>query len=98
MTSKNSVTKTDETARVRASRILKVDRISGERTIRVVSVGSVIHPIYKKRHTITSRMLADTGSFDVKVGDTVRIVETRPISKRKAWRVVEIVAKLDSKI
>lgn len=87
----------NQAEKMRASRVLKVDRISGDHTIRVITVGSVIHPIYKKRHSITSRMLADTGNFDVKVGDIVRIIETRPISKRKAWKVVEIISSEGSK-
>ena len=51
------------------------------------------HPLYKKvvRHTSKFKVHDETNAC--KVGDVVRIVETRPLSKEKRWRVVEIVSK-----
>ncbi|MBM3464589.1 MAG: 30S ribosomal protein S17 [Armatimonadetes bacterium] len=49
------------------------------------------HPIYKKIIKRTARFKAHDEKNDAHVGDTVRIMETRPLSKDKCWRVVEVV-------
>ncbi len=49
------------------------------------------HPLYRKTITRSMRYHAHDDSNDVKVGDLVRIAETRPLSKTKRWRVVEVV-------
>ena len=49
------------------------------------------HPIYGKMVTRTKRLKAHDEQNSAKTGDTVRIMETRPLSKDKRWRVVEIV-------
>jgi len=51
----------------------------------------VRHPVYRKYIRRTTKVLAHDEDNACKEGDTVAIVECRPISKRKAWRVVEIV-------
>ena len=51
------------------------------------------HPIYGKFIKKTSRFMAHDEKNDCNIGDTVRIMETRPISKDKRWRVVEIIEK-----
>ena len=51
------------------------------------------HPIYKKTVTQTRRFKAHDEENACGVGDTVKIMETRPISKDKRWRVVEIIEK-----
>lgn len=48
------------------------------------------HPIYQKRMRITSRFKAHDEENACREGDRVRIMETRPLSKEKRWRVVEI--------
>ena len=53
----------------------------------------VKHPRYGKFIKKTTRLLAHDENNECGVGDTVRIMETRPISKSKCWRVVEIVEK-----
>lgn len=88
----NTASKATESAHD-TSRIVTVDRLSGASTVRVVSYKSVIHPLYRKRYTQTDRMLVDTGSVDAAIGDTVRIVEARPISKHKSWKIIEIIKK-----
>ena len=61
-----------------------------EKTV-VVAIGRrVAHPVYGKMVTRTKRLKAHDEENSAKVGDTVRIVETRPLSKDKRWRVVEI--------
>ena len=49
------------------------------------------HPLYKKTMVRTKKLYVHDEANDAKVGDTVRIMETRPLSKQKRWRVVEIV-------
>ena len=62
-----------------------------EKTVVVAIERRVPHPIYGKMITRTKRLKAHDEENSAKVGDTVRIVETRPLSKDKRWRVVEIV-------
>ena len=58
----------------------------------VVSVErKVKHPKYGKFMKTTNKFVAHDEKEDCNVGDTVRIMETRPLSKRKCWRLVEIV-------
>ena len=49
------------------------------------------HPLYQKMMRRTSKLHAHDEGNDARAGDTVRIMETRPLSKSKRWRVVEIV-------
>jgi len=51
------------------------------------------HPIYKKYFTRTTKFLAHDEKQEAGIGDVVRIVETRPLSKLKRWRLVEIIEK-----
>ena len=51
----------------------------------------VPHPVYGKMVTRTTRLKAHDEENSAKVGDTVRIMETRPLSKDKRWRLIEIV-------
>jgi len=53
----------------------------------------VTHGLYGKQSTRTRTVVAHDEQNEAKVGDLVRIVETRPLSKTKRWRVVEIVEK-----
>lgn len=52
-----------------------------------------IHPIYKKRIKKVTKIMAHDENNTCVVGDEVRITECRPLSKRKAWRIVEIIKK-----
>jgi small subunit ribosomal protein S17 len=49
------------------------------------------HPLYKKIVRRSSKLAAHDEGNDAHVGDTVRVMETRPVSKNKRWRVIEIV-------
>ena len=61
-----------------------------QKTVVVAIERRVPHPVYGKMVTRTTRLKAHDEENSAKVGDTVRIVETRPLSKDKRWRVVEI--------
>ena len=62
-----------------------------EKTVVVAIERRVPHPVYGKMVTRTKRLKAHDEENSAKAGDTVRIMETRPLSKDKRWRVVEIV-------
>jgi small subunit ribosomal protein S17 len=62
-----------------------------QKTVVVAVERRVPHPIYGKMVTRTTRFKAHDEGNAAKVGDRVRIMETRPLSKDKRWRVVEIV-------
>jgi small subunit ribosomal protein S17 len=62
-----------------------------DKTVSVEVVNSVTHPRYDKVMRRRTRLHAHDEANDARVGDTVRIMETRPLSKQKRWRVVEIV-------
>jgi small subunit ribosomal protein S17 len=62
-----------------------------EKTVVVSIERRVQHPVYGKMIRRTKKLKAHDETNDAKTGDTVRIMETRPMSKDKRWRVVEIV-------
>jgi len=62
-----------------------------DKTVTVEVPASFTHPRYDKVVRRTTKFHAHDEANDAKVGDTVRIMETRPISKQKRWRVVEVV-------
>jgi small subunit ribosomal protein S17 len=74
----------------------KVGRVISDRMDKtvVVSVERLRrHPIYKRVVRLSSKFKAHDEENGAKVGDTVRIEESRPLSREKRWRVVEIVAR-----
>jgi small subunit ribosomal protein S17 len=66
-----------------------------DKTIVVAVERLVEHPIYKKRVRQTKKFHAHDENNEAHVGDTVRIAESRPISKTKTWRLDEIIRKAD---
>jgi len=62
-----------------------------QKTVVVEVERRVSHPLYAKIIKRRSRFYAHDEDMKAKIGDTIRIVETRPISKLKRWRVVEVV-------
>ena len=66
-----------------------------EKTV-VVSVETLVrHPFYKKRVRRSERFMVHDEQNSARVGDTVRITETRPVSARKRWRLANIVARAE---
>lgn len=61
-----------------------------DKTVVIVEEKMIMHPIYKKRVKQTKKYKAHDEENACNVGDKVRIMETRPLSKDKNWRVVEI--------
>lgn len=79
--------------KTRKSRIGLVTSNKMEKTITVAVERKVKHPIYGKFLKKTTKFHAHDESNQCTIGDTVRIMETRPLSKTKRWRLVEIIAK-----
>ena len=77
----------------RKVRVGKVVSDKMDKTVVVTVEDRVAHPIYKKIIKRTYRLKAHDEMNECGVGDTVRVMETRPLSKDKRWRVVEIVEK-----
>ncbi len=78
---------------LRKDRIGKVTSNKMQKSITVSIDRKVKHPIYGKFMTKTSKFMAHDEKNEAGIGDTVRIMETRPLSKAKRWRLVEIVEK-----
>ncbi len=64
-----------------------------QKTVVVTVVRQVSHPLYKRVVRHSKKFMAHDEKNQCQIGDTVRIEETRPLSARKRWRVVEIVAR-----
>jgi len=64
-----------------------------QKTVVITVERQVRHPLYKRVVRRSKNFLAHDEKNECRVGDTVRIQETRPLSSRKRWRVVEIIAK-----
>lgn len=62
-----------------------------QKTITVSAETKVKHPIYGKFMKKTKKFTAHDENQDAKIGDTVKIMETRPMSKLKRWRLVEVI-------
>ncbi|HKZ76551.1 MAG TPA: 30S ribosomal protein S17 [Actinomycetota bacterium] len=62
-----------------------------DKTVLVRMERQIRHPLYKKTVRRSAKLAAHDERNEAHVGDTVRLVETRPLSKTKRWRVVEIV-------
>jgi small subunit ribosomal protein S17 len=77
----------------RRERIGRVVSNKMQKSITVAVERQVKHPIYGKFITKTSKLMAHDENNDANIGDTVRIMSTRPLSKNKSWRLVEIVEK-----
>jgi small subunit ribosomal protein S17 len=77
----------------RKVRVGKVVSNKMEKSIVVAIMRQVPHPIYKKYFKRTTKLMAHDEKREAGVGDTVKIMETRPLSKMKRWRLVEIVEK-----
>jgi len=78
----------------RANRKVRVGVVvsdARDKTVTVEVDSSSAHPRYDKVVRTSTKFHAHDETNDAKVGDTVRIMETRPLSKQKRWRVIEIV-------
>jgi small subunit ribosomal protein S17 len=65
-----------------------------DKSITVVVERKVKHPMYGKFVKKTTKFMAHDEKNECNIGDTVRIMETRPLSKNKCWRLVEIIERV----
>ena len=82
-----------EVRNLRKTRIGKVVSDKMDQTITVAIEDHVKHPLYGKIVKKTVKFKAHDENNDCGIGDTVKIMETRPLSKDKRWRLVEIIEK-----
>lgn len=79
----------------RKVRVGKVVSDKMSKTVVVAVVTTKEHPLYRKRVKHTTKFKAHDEHNEAKIGDVVSIMETRPISKDKNWRVVEVIEKAE---
>ncbi|MGF7058318.1 30S ribosomal protein S17 [Brassicibacter mesophilus] len=82
---------------LRGNRKVRVGRVVSDKmdkTIVVAVKTFVSHPLYGKMVKKTTKFKAHDENNECQIGDTVRIMETRPLSREKRWRLVEIVEKV----
>ena len=85
------MTNTETNRAMRKTRVGRVVSDKMEKTVVVALERRVPHPVYGKMVTHTKKVKAHDEENSAKAGDLVRIAETRPLSKDKRWRLVEIV-------
>ena len=78
---------------LRKTRVGKVISDKMDKTIVVAVVDSVKHPLYKKIVKTTYKLKAHDENNEAGIGDTVQVMETRPLSRDKRWRLVSIIEK-----
>ena len=78
---------------LRKTRVGKVVSDKMDKTIVVAVEEHVKHPRYKKIVKETYKLKAHDENNECRIGDTVKVMETRPLSKDKRWRLVEIMEK-----
>ena len=82
-----------EERNLRKTRVGKVVSNKMEKTIVVAIEDHVQHPLYKKIVKKTYKLKAHDEKNECNIGDTEKVMETRPLSKDKRWRLVEVVEK-----
>ena len=83
-----------EERNLRKTRVGKVVSNKMDKTIVVAIEDHVQHPLYKKIVKKTYKLKAHDENNEGNIGDTVKVMETRPLSKDKRWRLVQIVEKV----
>lgn len=78
---------------LRKTRVGTVVSDKMDKTVVVAVVNRVKHPLYKKIMTKTYKLKAHDENNECGIGDRVRVMETRPLSKDKRWRLVNIIEK-----
>lgn len=82
-----------EERNLRKTRVGTVVSDKMDKTIVVAVEDNVRHPVYHKTIKTTYKLMAHDENNECKVGDKVKVMETRPLSKNKRWRLVEIMEK-----
>ena len=83
----------------RTNRKVRMGTVSSDKMEKTVTVSVETvkqHPLYKKTIRTSKKYMAHDENNEAKTGDIVKIMETRPLSKNKRWRLVEIVRKAET--
>ena len=78
---------------LRKTRVGKVVSDKMDKTVVVAIIDNVKHPLYKKIIKRTVKLKAHDENNEYMIGDVVKVMETRPLSKDKRWRVVELISR-----
>lgn len=84
-----------EERNLRKTRVGVVTSDKMDKTITVAVRDNIRHPLYKKIVKRTYKLKAHDEQNDAHIGDTVRVMETRPLSKDKRWRLVEVMKRAE---
>ncbi|NOX16922.1 MAG: 30S ribosomal protein S17 [Chlorobi bacterium] len=82
-----------EKRNLRKARVGVVVKNKMDKSILVAIERKVAHPLYKKYFKKTTKLMAHDENNECRIGDVVKIMETRPLSKNKKWRLLEVVEK-----
>ena len=82
-----------EARNLRKERVGRVASNKMDKSITVVVERKVKHPTYGKFMSKSTKLMAHDEKNECSIGDTVKVMETRPLSKNKRWRLVEIIEK-----
>lgn len=88
--------KSEETTSERNARKERIGKVTSDKMQKTITVAierKVKHPLYGKFQKKTKKLTVHDENNDCGIGDTVRVMETRPLSKNKRWRLVEIIEK-----
>lgn len=91
-----ATTNTKDTTVKRSQRKTRTGKVTSNKMDKTITVAFEIrvqHPLYKKFFKKTTKFKAHDEKNECGIGDTVKIMETRPLSKDKRWRLVEIIEK-----
>ena len=87
--------RTESTRKERKTRVGTVVSDRMDKTVVVAVARRKAHPIYGKQVAQTKKLHAHDEENQARMGDTVRIIETRPLSRTKRWRLVEIITRAE---
>lgn len=83
-----------EERNLRKTRVGVVSSNKMEKSISIKVERKFRHPIYGKFIMKTKKLMAHDEQNECQIGDTVRVMETRPLSKNKSWRLVEVIERV----
>ena len=86
---------TDAERNRRKERVGLIVSDKADKTVTVAVEALVRHPMYKKRVRRSKKFIVHDESNEARVGDTVRIIETRPLSARKRWRLANVISRAE---
>jgi len=82
-----------EVRKLRKTRIGLVTSNKMDKSVTISIIRKVPHPLYKKYSKKTTKLMAHDEKNECNIGDLVKVMETRPLSAKKRWRLVEIIEK-----